>query len=542
MALTKVTYSMIDGAMVNAADYGAVGDGVADDTAALQAALNTNQLVYLPKGKYRITSDLVIDPAVNRNAGFVGATSISNYPDTTQSGGPTWNGTQEVTIFYDGALSATACIIRASAEAVGVQVDQTFDNTIFGFRLESVLLDGNDKAGFGLYAIRLSEPEVQNVVVTGTNKHAFYIDQAYSGRYEKIAAFSNNGCGISAGRGNLDYGWVSGRHVNAVYFSDIYAAGCGADKAFDETTNPLWGYGIGLWLHRGNIVTHYISENNDGVGLVLSPTSSSNYIASGYSELSNSLVVGGTNAITDGRSSRKWGCWFYGAVGAGSLNMRLCNVFMATEGVRLTGTQPSSGRKEGGFSLENITGANYLEADWGNYRLINCADELFSNIVGSSPVGSAVFAGGLQFDPGSNGILNAYDFNTFAPTLRGLTTAGTGWAYSVSQGSYVRVGNMVTVTGRISLTAKSTDAVGSIVIAGLPFNTKSSAPYNGAVSLARVINTSTSIVWAAGNYLLNSDQIALLIRTGASTTATNLALTDISDTFSVDFTGTYFVD
>lgn len=40
MSLTKATYSMIDGAPVNVKDFGAVCDGVADDTAEVQAAID----------------------------------------------------------------------------------------------------------------------------------------------------------------------------------------------------------------------------------------------------------------------------------------------------------------------------------------------------------------------------------------------------------------------------------------------------------------------------------------------------------------------
>lgn len=61
MALTKVSFSMIDGIGVNVLDYGATGDGVTDDTAALQAALYSGSpTVYFPQGTYIITSALQV--------------------------------------------------------------------------------------------------------------------------------------------------------------------------------------------------------------------------------------------------------------------------------------------------------------------------------------------------------------------------------------------------------------------------------------------------------------------------------------------------
>jgi hypothetical protein len=62
MALTKVSYSMITGSSTNVLDYGAVGDGTTDDTAAIQAAINSGNAVYFPKPSvyYNVTSSVVI--------------------------------------------------------------------------------------------------------------------------------------------------------------------------------------------------------------------------------------------------------------------------------------------------------------------------------------------------------------------------------------------------------------------------------------------------------------------------------------------------
>lgn len=66
MPLTKAHNRMIEGAVFNVKDYGALGDDSNDDTTAIQAAINAAQsatyggAVYLPAGTYKITTGLNI--------------------------------------------------------------------------------------------------------------------------------------------------------------------------------------------------------------------------------------------------------------------------------------------------------------------------------------------------------------------------------------------------------------------------------------------------------------------------------------------------
>ena len=78
----------------NVKDYGAVGNGTADDTAAIQAAVNNvsapfssanRGTIFFPAGTYRITSPVTFELSANvRNIGFLGAHGaklLGSFPD-----------------------------------------------------------------------------------------------------------------------------------------------------------------------------------------------------------------------------------------------------------------------------------------------------------------------------------------------------------------------------------------------------------------------------------------------------------------------------
>lgn len=67
-------------------DYGAVGDGVADDTIALQTCLNANRRVHLAEGVYRVTSTLVSNLGCHILTGSGQASVIDCCPISGQPG------------------------------------------------------------------------------------------------------------------------------------------------------------------------------------------------------------------------------------------------------------------------------------------------------------------------------------------------------------------------------------------------------------------------------------------------------------------------
>jgi hypothetical protein len=103
MALTKATHRMIEGASVNVRDFGAVGDGVTDDTVAIQAAIDSigsnGGTVHLPAGVYLLAAD---------GSGSITHTNTTYYP---WSSGP-----------VSGALKITSDRVKIQGEGEATEL------------------------------------------------------------------------------------------------------------------------------------------------------------------------------------------------------------------------------------------------------------------------------------------------------------------------------------------------------------------------------------------------------------------------------------
>jgi hypothetical protein len=101
------------GDVVNVLDYGAKGDGVTDDTNAIQAALNSgNKMIYVPAGSYKLSSNLSVPQGVSIKGDGQGVTifDASTMDYTTLPAGSSIIGVAEITPIAIPDLASDASI------------------------------------------------------------------------------------------------------------------------------------------------------------------------------------------------------------------------------------------------------------------------------------------------------------------------------------------------------------------------------------------------------------------------------------------------
>ena len=161
MALTKAHNRMIEGAAVNVKDFGAVGDGVTDDTAAIQAAIDTGaDAVYIPNGIFAHSGIITITGARLFGEGTLLSTDSSTPPshaivltgtgpsiigltiDSTWSGGrQTVNNAAAILVSSASDFLVSDCKVNKSAQS-GIFITSSSVGRAANNLVENTLADG----------------------------------------------------------------------------------------------------------------------------------------------------------------------------------------------------------------------------------------------------------------------------------------------------------------------------------------------------------------------------------------------------------------
>jgi hypothetical protein len=196
MSLTKVRNQMIEGAAVNVLDFGAVGDGVTDDTAAIQAAIyhaestGINEVIYpCTDAYYNITLCLVCPPYVSHR-GLGGLAKIKNfntnpaafmYRTVFLTGNLSLDFIEALTVYDCGTVSVGNTVtLTTPAEAANFTVGDQVITRANDFRLVS---------GMKLYKyMHLNRVES---IAGGVITLKYPIDESYAGAIGRLASGSS---------------------------------------------------------------------------------------------------------------------------------------------------------------------------------------------------------------------------------------------------------------------------------------------------------------------------------------------------------------
>jgi hypothetical protein len=321
---------------VSVKDFGAVGDGVVDDTAAIQAAIATGLALYFPEPAsfYKIETDLTLTSPISAGLYriFGGAGEVTIGDSTTQVFSEWWGDTTsrstsfgpdnlstangigiEQTVFGRGSLKSLTTGYANGAFGIDVLPDNTTGAFNFAFGIKALWRNttGTNNSAFGAYSMQANLSGSANVSFgEDTNR---YLESADGNVAVGVQALYNNVTGtenVAIGRyaarnasNPPDLGPATGpspSYITAVGGYALYQAqgtfnvgvGHGSGVACSGNYNTFVGAQSGADLTSGeyNICIGYNAGNNASQAAVVG-----NSIAIGdnsYTTGNNAVAIG----------------------------------------------------------------------------------------------------------------------------------------------------------------------------------------------------------------------------------------------------------
>ena len=264
----------------NVKDYGAVGNGITDDTAninsAITAAIADNTGVYFPEGRYKITSQLNIYLA---NYGIVKHLTIKGEHSTILAG--------------------------ADMEAI-LHLDTT------GFlHVQDLYLDCDNKANHGIYGylVNYRTSIIEDIAVINAKSHGFDLMKCQSSVWRNCSSTSSDGSGWNI------------TDCNAAVFDSCASLGNLGD-GFTLDAKDLSG---------GCILNNFWSEGNSGNGVLVSVNTSNATVVIRSGWIENNILDG---IRIESNGTDVTACQIFAAEANGNKAIRLTST---SRGTRVSG-------------------------------------------------------------------------------------------------------------------------------------------------------------------------------------------------------------
>ena len=243
--------------------YGAKGDGVTDDTLALQNALLNERVVYLDKGTYLVSDTLKL-----RNS-----RALIGYSPNIRGG---TNNSSTIIKYVGEENNKKAVILMGNNEVDAEPATSGADNVV-----KNIAIDCNNLAGFGLYGTYLTnETLVDRVYITNSLEYGCYFAKSWYARFNDITVTNSKNCGMAFG---LPLTYLDGTTVtwttsnplemNNTRISNVRAHSNGKyfgtdnPETYDLSTHYNLGYGIGAGSGHSFHLCGFLSEKNGGCGV-----------------------------------------------------------------------------------------------------------------------------------------------------------------------------------------------------------------------------------------------------------------------------------
>ena len=318
MSLTKVTYSMISGAPANVFDYGAKGDGIANDTAAIQAAMAANLSVSfgdisntfnisgtltLRSGQYLFSNGATLKKVATMATPMISGIGISDakIEGFNIDGNYTIQVASIPTIYLESAESVV--LSRLNCINMGCISYITDLGSLTIYKSSNILLtDSSWNITNGMNSIHVYGIPSNNVCIQNNYIKNSYSDSGISVTESMYCKVIGNYVEIAAGSlisFNGTYGTVSGNTVvassalvfNGITLGHITAGGSAAFTTCTENKVKLFGFGdTGISIQAGEriiVANNFIYGTNGGV-----------YCATADAIISGNNITGGSTGVS----------------------------------------------------------------------------------------------------------------------------------------------------------------------------------------------------------------------------------------------------